>query len=257
MTTPEPLAGQTALVTGGASGIGRAAALTIGRAGAAVAVVDLDEEGAAKVVATLASEGCNAVAVQADLSDARRTIAVVPEVVAALGRVDILVNCAGIHPQRATVLELEEDVWDRVHAINVKAPFLLVQAFARHAVGRGGGGRIVNLSSSGAFRAGGNIAYSSTKAALGGLTRSAAGELAPHGITVNAVAPGITRTRMALEVFGSNGEIDRIASEGVSANLFARATEPEEVAESILFLCLPASRQITGQVLHVSAGAVV
>ncbi len=256
MSTHLPLLGQVGLVTGGASGIGRATGLALAREGVAVALIDVDGAAAAQAAAQLTAEGATAVAVQADLADPARSREVVPDVVATLGRLDILVNCAAIHPLGTTLFDLPEEVWDHVQAVNLKAPFLLVQAFARHAAERGGGGRIVNVSSTGAFRLGVNAAYASTKAGLGGLTRSAAGELAPLDITVNAVAPGITRTQMALQVFGSEEELERLTREGAAANLFKRPSEPDEVAAAIVFLCLPSSRQITGQVLHISGGVV-
>jgi NAD(P)-dependent dehydrogenase (short-subunit alcohol dehydrogenase family) len=122
---------------------------------------------------------------------------------------------------------------------------------------RGGGGRIINLSSSSAFRARNSpLAYASSKAALVQLTRSAAAELGPHDINVNAVAPGITATPMT-QVIGNAEALQRVASSGPLENLFHRVSQPEDVAAVILFLCLPASRQITGQTIHTSAGAVV
>jgi NAD(P)-dependent dehydrogenase (short-subunit alcohol dehydrogenase family) len=249
------LDGKAALVTGGASGIGRAAAVALAAEGAAVAVVDIDPDGAQSAVAEIEGAGGRAVALVADLGNAARVLSLVPEAVASLGRVDILVNCAGIHPLGGpTLLELDGATWDRVCAVNLKAPFLLTREFARHAIERGGGGRIVNLSSSGAYRAGSDAAYASTKTAIVGLTRSAAGQLAQYGVNANAVAPGLTRTPMALAVFGSDEELDRRAE---GANLFGRTSEPEEVAAVILFLCLPASSQITAQVIHTSAGQIV
>jgi NAD(P)-dependent dehydrogenase (short-subunit alcohol dehydrogenase family) len=250
-----PLDGQVALVTGAAAGIGAATAFALAAERCAVAVVDLDGDGADRVAGRIEADGGRAVAIQADLGDAARAARVVSGAISELGRVDILVNCAGIYPKDApAIVDLDEATWDRVCAVNLKAPFLLTQAFARHVVGRGGGGRIVNLSSSGAYRAGSNSAYGATKAALVQLTRSAAGELAQYGVNANAVAPGITRTPMALEVFGGDEGVDRAAA---GANLFGRASEPDEVAAVIVFLCLPASSQITAQVIHTSAGGVI
>ena len=249
------LDGKVAVVTGAASGIGAAAAVALAAEGCAIGAADLDGAGAAAVVSEIERSGGHGVAIQVDLADSARAAAVVPQVIDELGRVDILVNCAGIYPKGApTLAELDEATWDRVYAVNLKAPFLLTQAFARHVAGRDGGGRIVNLGSSGAYRAGSNAAYGATKAGVVQLTRTAAGELARHGVNANTVAPGLTRTPMAVEVFGGHDEIDRVAA---GANVFGRASEPEEVASVILFLCLPESSQITAQVIHTSAGGVI
>jgi NAD(P)-dependent dehydrogenase (short-subunit alcohol dehydrogenase family) len=124
-------------------------------------------------------------------------------------------------------------------------------------IDRGGGGRIVNLSSSSAFRARNSpMAYATSKAALVQLTRSAAAELGRYDINVNAIAPGITATGMT-QGFGDGAALERIASAGPLENLFHRVSQPEDVAAAVLFLCIPASRQITGQTIHTSAGAVV
>ena len=174
-----------------------------------------------------------------------------------LGRIDILINNAGVTGRFQSLLEMDEQNWDFVLSVNLKAAMLLMKHVARHMIERGGGGRIVNLSSSSAFRARNSpIAYASSKAALVQLTRSAAAELGPHDINVNAVAPGITATAMT-QVIGNAEALQRAASSGPLENLFHRVSQPEDVAAVILFLCLPASRQITGQTIHTSAGAVV
>ena len=252
-----PLAGQVALITGAASGIGEAAARAIADAGASVAALDRDAEGLDRVVSELESGGRKAKALTLDLADTDSIPAAVAEVLAAFGRIDILVNCAGISGEPGTILEQSEENWDRVHTINLKAPFLLMQHVGRHMVKRGGGGRIVNVSSSSAFRARQSIpTYGSSKAALVQLTRSAAADLGPHDINVNAVAPGVTATAMTKGV-GDDEALRELVIEGPLANLFQRVSQPSDVAATILFLCLPASRQITAQTIHTSAGAVV
>ena len=187
------LAGKVALVTGGASGIGEAAVIALARQGAIVAVLDRESEGAKRT-----SEAARAIvgaseALVVDLADGDAIAPAVNRVIDSFGRIDILVNCAAIVGEHSTVLDYSEKSSDEVHAVNLKEPFLLLQHVARHMVARGGGGRIVNVSSSSAFRAGkARLAYASTKAALVQITRSAAAELAPYDINVNAVAPGIT-----------------------------------------------------------------
>lgn len=251
------LDGAVALVTGGASGIGRATALALAREGAAVAVVDRDEAGAKATVSQVQELGADAVAVTLDLVRTEEIPGAVEQVLGTLGRIDLLVNAAGVFGDDASILDFEASVWDLVQTVNLKAPFLLMQQVARHMVERGGGGRIVNVSSSSAFRAARSpVAYGSSKAAIVQLTRSAAAELAPHDINVNAVAPGLTATPMTSRV-GDEAAHDVAVSEGPLANLFQRVSQPEDVAETIVFLCLPASRQLTAQCLHTSAGAVV
>ena len=251
------LSGQVALVTGGASGIGRASVMALLQAGATVAALDRDEAGVTATVKQGKSAGGNALALAVDLADTSQIPVVVERVIQELGRIDILVNCAGVTGRFQNLLEMEEDNWNFVQAVNLKAPMLLMQHVAKHMIARGGGGRIVNISSSSAFRARNSpIAYASSKAALVQLTRSTAAELGPHNINVNAVAPGITATGMT-KVLGDAAALEQAASSGPLENLFHRVSQPEDVAAAILFLCQPSSRQITGQTIHTSAGAVV
>jgi len=251
------LSGKVAIVTGGASGIGRAAVLALAGAGARVVVLDRDGAGVTSVVDEAARAGGNAVAMPFDLADVKRIADAVARVLQQFGRIDILVNCAGIAGRFQSLLDIEEESWDAVHTVNLKAPLMLMKHVAKHMVERGGGGRIVNISSSSAFRARNSpIAYASSKAALVQLTRSAAAELGRHDINVNAIAPGITATGMT-RALGDAEALQRAASSGPLENLFHRVSQPEDVAAAILFLCQPSSRQVTGQVIHTSAGAVV
>ena len=247
------LDGRVAVVTGAASGIGREVAVALAGQGAVVAAVDLDGEGLARLVKEIG--GC---ALTADLADADAADRVVDDAVAALGRIDILINAAGTS-SGAGLVDTTVEVWDRVQAVNLRAPFLLMRAAARHMLTQGDGGRIVNVSSGSAFRAlPATPAYGASKAGLLSLTRMGAGELGPSGINVNAVAPGITTTPMALRALGDReGDLDRLVNEGPMANLLHRVSTAEDVAAVIVFLCLPASRQITGQTINTSAGSIV
>ena len=251
------LTGQVAIVTGGASGIGRATVLELIQAGAVVAVLDRDEAGVNAVVEQSQQAGGKALPIPFNLADTKQIPTVVARVLQQLGRIDMLINCAGVTGRFQSLLEMEEDNWDFVQAVNLKAAMLMMKHVARHMIDRGGGGRIVNISSSSAFRARNSpIAYASSKAALVQLTRSAAAELGTHNINVNAVAPGITATAMT-EIIGDAVALQKAASSGPLENLFHRVSQPEDVAAAIVFLCLPGSRQITGQTIHTSAGAVV
>ncbi|MBY0400629.1 SDR family oxidoreductase, partial [Myxococcota bacterium] len=171
--------------------------------------------------------------------------------------IDILVNAAGIAGEEADVLTQSEANWDRVLAIDLKAPFRLIQEVGRHMVARGGGGRIVNVTSSSAHRARRVMApYGAAKAGLAQLTRTAAADLGRYDINVNAVAPGVTMTPMTATI-GDEAEFAKVIAEGPLANLLGRASKAEDVADAIVYLCLPGSRQITGQTIHTSAGAIV
>ena len=255
-------AGKVALVTGGGSGIGRATSLLLHRGGAAIAIVDRDADAARAVQAEIEKGGGRVETFVVDLADSPAVGALVGDVVKRLGRLDILVNNAGI-PGQGPLLELAESEWDTAMAINLKAPFLLTQAFGRHVAQRGGGGKVVNVLSSSLFRAFflTGPEYVASKGGLLGLTRAAAAFLAELDVNVNAVSPGVTDTPL-LRGYTANDEehaanLARSASEGPLANAFKRVSKPDDVAEVIVFLCTPASRQVTGQVVHTSAGAVV
>jgi NAD(P)-dependent dehydrogenase (short-subunit alcohol dehydrogenase family) len=251
------LDGQVAIVTGGGSGIGRATVGALAAAGADVAVVDVDVAGARRCATEAVGQGVRAEAFAVDLADAAAIDPLVDAVVAGFGHIDILVNAAGVSGAPHTALDFTDDKYDLVMNINVRAPFLLTRAVGSHMVERGQGGRIVNLSSSGAFRATAAPAiYAASKAAINGLTRAAAGDLGRHGVNVNSVAPGMTKTPMTASI-GDDEAYERVVTAGPLANLLGRASEPEDVAGVIVFLCLPESRQITGQVIHTSAGLVV
>jgi NAD(P)-dependent dehydrogenase (short-subunit alcohol dehydrogenase family) len=251
----QELSGQFALVTGGASGIGKATVEALVRQGAAVAVLDRDEAGARIVADAARSAGGHALAIGIDLAKTSLIPGAVAGVLKDFGRLDILVNCAGLTGHIHTILDMDEACWDLVHDVNLKAPMLLMKHVAKHMIERGGGGRIVNVSSSSAFRARSRVAYASAKAALVHLTHCAAAEFGPHGINVNAVAPGLTATPMTL-VQGMSALEAQVKS-GRLENFLHRVAVPEDVAAAIVFLCQPGSRQITGQCIHTSAGAVI
>jgi NAD(P)-dependent dehydrogenase (short-subunit alcohol dehydrogenase family) len=249
------LAGAVAIVTGAASGIGRRTALMLASHGATVALVDISAEGLAAVVNGIAQQGGKAEAFRCDLADRVATAALVDAVAERLGRVDILINSAGIG-SGTNLLEATVEQWDEQYAVYLLAPFLLMQAAGRWMIAQGDGGRIVNLSSSSAFRAHAGCAYAAVKSAVAILARTAAADLGAHGITVNAIAPGLTRTPMVTGA-GLMDQVDELVLQGPLANLTRRVSEAEDIAATILVLCMPAARQITAQVIHVSAGAVV
>jgi NAD(P)-dependent dehydrogenase (short-subunit alcohol dehydrogenase family) len=250
------LAGRAALVSGGGNGIGRATCRQLAARGAAVVVVDIDGPAAELVAAELHACGGAAAAHAVDIANPEQVAAAVAQTLSAFERIDILVNAAG-ETADTPLLDNTLEEWDRMHAVNVRGAFLFIQAVGRHFVVRNGGGRIVSISSSSAFRAQRtNGGYASSKAGVVALTRTAAAELGPFGVNVNAVAPGLTRTGMT-EPYLDDAEFDAAVRTGPLANLLQRVAQPDDVAEAIVFLCLDASRQITGQTIHTSAGAVV
>lgn len=247
---------RVAFVTGGARGIGRATCRALAEAGADVLILDREVEEAAAVAKEITAMGRRGAHVGVDLGELDQIPEAVSTGLELLGRVDILVNCAGVEGGPGTILDLDLATWERTHRIDLTAAFLMMQHCARAMVEAGRGGRIVNVTSSSAFRAAlTQLDYASAKAALVGLTRSAAAQLAPHDINVNCVAPGMTVTSMAEQL--EPDQLQRLVEQGPLENLFHRLSMPEDVAAAIVFLCLPASRQITGQTIHTSAGAVV
>jgi NAD(P)-dependent dehydrogenase (short-subunit alcohol dehydrogenase family) len=251
------LVGQVAVVTGAASGIGRATALSLSALGAVVVGVDRLAEPLAALVADLANGGRRALSVVLDLGEAEEVASGVARITDELGRIDILVNCAGVTGPRRSLVDSEPDDMDAVLAINLRGALLLTGRVLPVMIEGGRGGRIVNVSSASASRAMAySVAYAASKAGIEGATRAIAGEVACHDINVNAVAPGVTATN----IHGPEDDDEarrRRAGEGPTANLFGRASDPEDVAACVAFLCRPDARQITGQVIHVSAGAIV
>jgi NAD(P)-dependent dehydrogenase (short-subunit alcohol dehydrogenase family) len=242
------LTGQVALVTGAGSGVGRAIARRFAAAGARVAVhYRGSREGASSVVADIRASGGEARAFSAELARGGEAERVVEEVTEAYGRLDVLVNNAGSYPL-AGFLQMTAAEWDEVLDANLKSALLCTQA-AGKTMAAAGGGVIVNVTSIQAFRPALELAhYSAAKAGLEMLTRSAAVELGPSGIRVNAVAPGLI-WREGLEAAWPEG----VARYRAAAPL-GRIGQPEEVADACLFLASAAARFITGATLVVDGG---
>lgn len=241
------LNGKTALVTGATSGIGKATALGLARAGAMVAVSGRDKEKGEAVVDAIQSAGGSAVFLAADLEDAAAASDLAGRATEALGgRVDILVNNAGVFPFGPTD-SIDEATVDEVFALNVKAPFFLVAALAPPMAERGEGA-IVNVTTMVAqFGAAGMGLYGSSKAALELLTKSWAAEYGPKGVRVNAISPGPTRTEGTV---GMGNALDELASLGPAG----RPASPEEIAAGILFLVGDDASFVHGAVLAADGG---
>ena len=240
--------GKVAIVTGAVRGIGREIARQFSARGAAVAVVDIDAQGA---LATAQEIGPSALAVACDVSDSRATHAMVETVIAQLGRIDILVNNAGIC-ERASVEELTEEQWDRTLAVNLKGPFLVSKSVIPYMKAQDSG-RIINIASI-AGKIGGlmvGLHYTASKGGLLAMTRGLARELAPYRITVNSVCPAMADTQMGA-LFGANEKQRYLA--GVPLGRLARAVD---VAGAVMYLASEAASYVTGEVIDVNGGIVM
>ncbi|MCC7358954.1 MAG: SDR family oxidoreductase [Anaerolineales bacterium] len=247
------LEGQVTLVTGAGRGIGRALAMGLAEAGATVAVNDIDATTAQATAAALALAGFPAAAFPADVSDPAAVTALVEAVATRWGRLDGLVNNAGIEPT-STVLELPLTDWQRTLAVNLTGPFLTCQAAGRVMKAQGGGA-IVNISSIAgrAFGLRNRAAYVASKTGLVGFTRECAREFAAYNIRVNAVCPGVIITEMTTHL-RQNEAMLRKWLEDIPQG---RLGEPEDVVGLVVFLCSDAARYLTGQAINVDGGKVM
>jgi NAD(P)-dependent dehydrogenase (short-subunit alcohol dehydrogenase family) len=234
------LAGQTVIVTGGGSGIGRAVARALGEAGATVVVADLASEQAEAAAAEIAAAGGRALAVPTDVADPASVQRLVDRTVASYGAIDALVHCAGI-TRYDDVLEMPVETWDSIIAVNLRGTFLCTQAVLRHMVPRRQGRVALFASQRGVDGQVRGSHYAASKGGVIAFMRSVAHEMAPYGIAVNAVAPGTTNTAMWRGT-KSAAEIDRELETG-------RIGEPEEAVGMVLMLLGDDARRVTGQLI--------
>ena len=245
------LEGQVVLVTGGSSGIGRATAEAMGREGARVAVNYLkNHRGAEEAVQGIRKAGGEALAIRADVTRQQEVHALVAEVRKAWGRIDVLVNNAGDLVARHTLANMTEEFWNQVMDLNLKSAFLCTQAVWEEMAARKSG-CIINISSI-AGRNGGGLGAAAYAAAKGGLltyTKGLAKELAPHGIRVNGVAPGVILTP-----YHERYSPPELMAKFVASIPQGRAGTSEEIADVILFLASPGARYILGETVEVNGG---
>ncbi len=247
------LEGRRAFVTGGASGIGRATCEQLATEGAAVAVVDLDAEGAEAVAAAIRATGGSAAAIRCDVASGPDCERAVAEAVGRLGGLDLVVNCAGII-QRADVVETTEEEWDRVMAVNVRSVFLT----GKHAIpvmAASGGGAIVNIGSGWGMKGGDRAAsYCASKGAVVNLTRAMAIDHGPQGIRVNCVSPGDTDTPMLRTEARQLGVAEAAFLASSAERPLARLGTPRDIARAVVFLASDDSAWVTGATLVVDGG---
>ncbi len=261
------LENKSVAVTGGGTGIGKAICKALAAEGARVAITDVNPEWAAAVVNETKTAGKEAAAFRLDVTDRFQIEAVVSQIVSQWGRIDIWCNNAGVSSMRPFV-DLTEDDWDFNMDINAKGAFLCSQVIARQMMKQspdpqsGLRGKIINTASMAGKR--GNapflVHYVASKFAVVGLTQAMAGELAPHGITVNAVCPGYVRTNMQEREANWEAELRGVTANEVrqlyiNDTPLRRLETPEDVAGTVLFLASPASDFITGEAINVNGGS--
>jgi len=250
-----PLKGKVTIITGAATGIGRASALLFARAGARVALADLREPELARTVADVRAAGGEVAPVVADLSRPEDCATVVAGAVKAFGRLDVVLNNAGVGTMvvGGTVETITLEHWDLAQDVNVRAMYLVSRAAVPH-LRAAGGGAIVNISSVSAFR--GSVerpthAYAASKGAVLALTRSMAASFGRDGIRVNAICPGTIRTRLTADIVDA---AERAAKEGHGIPL-GRVGEPEDIARCALFLASDDAAFVSGAALIADGGA--
>ncbi|MCB1743111.1 MAG: SDR family oxidoreductase [Gammaproteobacteria bacterium] len=255
------LDGQIAVVTGAGQGIGAASASALAEAGATVVVADIDIERAERTAGDIEQRQRRAMAVMVDVGRVESIAAMIQRVMDTYGRIDTLVNNAGV-TRRADIMDLTEADWDRIHTVNAKGVFFCLQSAARVMI-PAGGGRIINIASiAGKGYAGtSNAAYAASKGAVISLTKTAAQQLGRHNINVNAVCPGVTRTALSeanLRVRAEQEGVDLAEMERRRASVIplGRVNDPEDIAAMVVFLASPGARNITGQSLNVDGGIV-
>jgi NAD(P)-dependent dehydrogenase (short-subunit alcohol dehydrogenase family) len=254
------------LVTGAGAGIGRAIALAMAENGATLAAADIDGAAAERVAAEAAGNARRTIAITADCGEVAGIDRMIARTVAELGRLDVIVNNAGV-TRYADIMDLTEADWDRIHRVNARGVFFCVQRAAREMIRQfeadGSGGRIINMASiSGrGYPGASNAAYAASKGAVIALTKMAAQQLGRFNINVNSICPGVTRTEL-----GARNAIARAAERGLTveemqaqqeaAIPIRRANTPDDIAAMAVFLASPGARNVTGQSINVDGGLV-
>jgi NAD(P)-dependent dehydrogenase (short-subunit alcohol dehydrogenase family) len=243
---------RVAIVTGGAGRLGRAICVELARAGASVGIIDARLDAAELVVADVRRRGRRSAAVAADVSNASEVEAAMDRLEQELGAADVLVNAHGIFPNRP-VLEMDNEEWDRVFAVNTRGTMNTCRALARRLVARNAPGSIVNISSGAATSArAGGAHYTGSKAAVNMLTHVLAIELGPHRIRVNAVSPGLVLDEVLTERDAHSSEYVNLMVKGTPLR---RTGAPTDIAPAVVFLASDRSPWTTGAILEITGGS--
>ncbi|MFN0092568.1 MAG: SDR family NAD(P)-dependent oxidoreductase [Acidimicrobiales bacterium] len=255
------LEGRVAIVTGCGLGMGRAIAVRYAREGATVVGCDVADEHGRDTISQCEAAGAKALYLHADMASLADISALVEETVGSFGRLDVLVNNAGV-TKSLGFFDVTEADWDRIHSVNAKGLFFCMQAAAKQ-MAEQRSGRIINIASIAGkgYRGTSNVAYAGSKGAVIAMTRIAAHQLARYDINVNSICPGATRTSLYEQIMGElierRGMTREAAQERVDASIpLRRANEPDDIADMAVFLASAASRNITGQSINVDGGLV-
>jgi 3-oxoacyl-[acyl-carrier protein] reductase len=248
------LANKVAIITGASSGIGRGSAILFAKEGAKIVVADINNAGGEETVSAINSSGGEAFFVHTDVSKASDAENLIKVTTDKFGKIDILLNNAGV-PQRGMPLEnLEESLWDRIYAVNVKGIFLATKC-AAPVMKEAGGGAVINVASiSGVRPRPGNVAYASSKAAAIGLTKALALDLAQYKIRVNCINPVAAETPMLENFFPEGANVDQTKKLTKETIPLGRLATPEDVAYAALYLASDESTMLTGACIDVDGG---
>ena len=252
---------QVAIVTGAGQGIGRACAIKLAEAGAHIVSADINGDNAAATAKAVDELGRRSLVVTADLGDVKEIGRMIEETMAEFGRIDIIVNNAGV-TRRAYIMDLTEEDWDRIDRVNAKGVFFCMQRAAAEMI-KQRSGRIINIASIAGkgFHGTSNAIYAGTKGAVLAMTKTAAQQLGQHNINVNSICPGITRTEIykgivEVDAAKTGKSVEEVEAAAVATVPIRRANEPEDIGDMAVFLASPRSRNITGQSFNIDGGLV-